>query len=290
MLRRERDRWEVEIDVIVATGVTSRKFDAATCSDAVDAMALIVATAINPGGEAAAAASREAEPRTQDEPADQPEVTPAVPAPPPAAPVGPQSEHRPAEAADHPADDIVIATAPPVAAPAGAASARPRLRLQGAAHAGLAFGLIPRVGADLGASLGVAIPSAEFAVVAHAVTPRTVRNGGDGGRFTLWTGGVRACGRSARRLQFGGCGAVEVGGVSAVGVGFAVNDRATALWSGGVVSGWVGYRFGLATVRLEPGVVVGFLRPSFGGENTGFDHQLGRVGFRLNLAVHFEVP
>lgn len=275
---RETDgRWSVAISVAVADGTTERMFEADTCDDAVEAMALIVATAINPGGPSSLPPVA-----THDADAVEPEPTP--PAPPPELPLvqGPSVDEP-----DDPTDESVRASDPPPSAASGPST---RVRLVGGLHAGLAFGLLPRVGADLGGWIGLGTKHAEFGTSFRTVTPRTIRRNGDGGRFTLWMGGLRACARSAKRVQVGGCGTLEAGGTTAQGVGFVLNDRATSLWTGAGVSAWIGYRLEKLSLRFEPGLVVGFVRPEFGGENSRFDQQVGRLGLRANFVVHFEVP
>jgi len=120
------------------------------------------------------------------------------------------------------------------------------------------------------------------------VTPRTLRNGDYGGRFTLAVAGVRACGRTAERLYVGGCGELRLGAVIVRGIGFDQDRRVRSLWSGAVASGWIGYHLGVMSVRLEPGLVVGLLRPTFVGGPDVFEQQLGRWGTRVNVVFFFE--
>lgn len=282
------ERWMVDVEVEVEDGVTRRAFEANSCTDAVDVMALIVATAINPGGEG-----------VEPEPIVPPPLEPA-PAidtePEQASPRGPAPPRLPTmtEPNDGPEppppehDQSATVRGPEVSAPAETPETQTEFRLVGSVDAGIAFGLLPRIGPDVGGFIGARRSRLEFGGTARVVTPRTLLEDGVGGRFTLWAGGVRACGRTTQRLSVGGCGALELGGMTVQGVEFEQNERRTSLWSGAVASAWIGYRLGTNSVRFEPGLVLGLLRPEFGGENTTFDQQLGRVGFRANIVFFFE--
>lgn len=281
----------VDLEVEVEDGVTRRAFEANSCTDAVDVMALIVATAINPGGEGV-----EPEPIVppplEPVPAIEPEQEQASQNPrrgpaPPRLPRTARTDNDPAPTPPA-SDPSSTVRSPEVSAPAETPETQTKLRLVGSVHAGIAFGLLPRVGPDVGGFFGARLLHLEFGGTARVVTPRILLEDGVGGRFTLWAGGVRACGRTAQRLSVGGCGALELGGVTAQGLEFEQNDRRTSLWSGAVASAWIGYRLGVTSVRFEPGLVVGLLRPEFGAENTAFDQQLGRVGFRANIVFFFE--
>ncbi len=282
------ERWMIDIEVEVEDGVTRRAFEASSCTDAVDVMALIVATAINPGGEGV-----EPEPIVPPPldpgPATEEEATlqnPTQGPAPPRLPTTVQPDNSPeAPPASEPTSTVPSLELPPSAE---TPQARDKLRLVGSVHAGIAFGLLPLVGADVGGFIGARRNRLELGGTAGVATPRTLLEDGVGGRFTLWRGGVRACGRTTRRLSVGGCGALELGGTTARGVEFDQNERRTSLWSGAVASAWLGYHLGITSVRFEPGLVVGLLRPAFGGENTTFDQQLGRVGLRANIVFFFE--
>ncbi|HEY5146647.1 MAG TPA: hypothetical protein VII82_07755 [Polyangiaceae bacterium] len=250
--------------VVVETtdGGGERDLNARSCPELADAVALVIALAVNPR---ARMVPREEVQAPAPAPASAP--VPALAA----APVpGPASAPAPAPA--------------PVPAPAPSRT-----------HEGVALALLEPLETGLlpapRAGVGVALVGRRGALVAEARltgwAPATARLAtGGAARFTSGAAHLRACPVVNRGAwELGACAGIEVDGLA--GAGSGQGGSAVAVWAAPMAGAhavyWVLPRFGL---RLDPDVVFPLTRPAFLLDGTGQVHRPAFVFGRI--AIGFE--
>jgi hypothetical protein len=183
-------------------------------------------------------------------------------------------------------DEVVLVVRPPPPAPG--LTLDPALSLSLVGWLDLLPGAVP--GARLGTELGVGPVSLELGL--QGSLPTVVARDGGGAQLFAWALRVGACGvASLESLRLGGCLALEAGGLAVEGRGLDVNLSAVRGWSGLGAVARLGLRFDVLELRVQPGVLVPFVRDAFfyeqAGERVGL-HQAAPVAPTLELvaAVH----
>jgi hypothetical protein len=204
-----------------------RTLDTASCAEALDATALIVALAIDPtvatrlpnalsnDRHTANPAPAVSGPASTDCPCPTPRTEVSAPAPCPSR----DSTTAP------PTQPNKAPTQPAAAESVKARGLRPNLQLV----TELAYRQLP--GIALGEGLGAAVEWEHLRVFLTAVTSSAVlREPPKGGDFRLIQGRLSACWMKGARLAIGPCAAMSIGAIRATGLGVTVPEPATELW------------------------------------------------------------
>jgi hypothetical protein len=245
-----------------AAGVENRSLEHPECEKLMEAVALLVALAIDPERVKARQATVE---EAKREPTPVPEA--------PAAPLSAvEADPDPQPAPPHPASEVEQ-TPLALPAPSGASSERPlglgqpfseQLEVFGVA----ASGLLPMVGPGLGASIGLRRGRFELGLVGNYFLPRTDEVAASpraGIQLSLWTVGARACALPVLgRWQLRGCVGVDLGDL--VGAGQGVDHARTIHARFSALAAGLTLRYGQRALGPIVGVEGGvpFERPPFG--------------------------
>jgi hypothetical protein len=220
------DPWLLELVITRGDTTGSRKLEADTCAELVDAAAFISAVAIDP-----TVATSEPEPEPRPEPKPQPEPEPQ-----------PQPKPEPTRA-EQP-------TAPQASGPRGA------LALSG----GVGFGALPRIfpAVDLRGALLVKRARIELGLQ-HGFATQTPIIDDVGGRFWVLVATVGGCFvPRVKRVEFPVCGGGRIGALRGVGIGDRVSPQAqSSVWGGADLQAglnWVPRGFIALFVRGQLGV------------------------------------
>jgi hypothetical protein len=273
--QRPDGRWTLVLDLRSDEQIDHRELEGESCDAVVDAAALIVALRLAAQPEAIVPAPLEPEAG-----AEMAEAGAArTPAPPQPAPP-------------------VRASTQPIATRTEVARRREAEPVSGwiALASGPALGVLPGVGAAIGAEGGVQGRRFRAGASVRAYPLRTVPHpavDGVSGRFDLVTAGVLGCGMPVvRRVAFPLCARVDAGGLRGVGLGAVTQPSPRwRAWAGAAVSAGVAWRI-VRSVAPLLGVegVVSLVRPAYstGGVAQPL-FQGGGAGFRawLGIEVHF---
>lgn len=267
------ERLRADVEIVHEAETSHRTLRAAECGELQDAVALVVAVAVDPLGASATVSDALQE---QTAPV---EATDALPEPPIAIPLA------------EPTVDLDVELGsdaePPTATPV-------RVPLQGSAHVmgGGDLGLVVGAGGVLGGGLALDISRGriELAAVHRFATMVRQREQPDvGARFTLTAGRVSGCGvPGVGRFSVPMCAGVELGSVVGQGSGLDDNRTTYAVWAGVVphvrptvrATSWLAF-------GLDLQLPIALTRPRFGIADFPDSDLLrvGRVGFRFGLAV-----
>jgi hypothetical protein len=255
---RDDGRFWATLKLSTPSGTGTREVDARTCDELTDGVAIVISLAIDTWLE-------ELERAPQPEPEPQPEAEPQ-----------PKPQPKPP-----------VAMAPPPLAPTGGGFVRLRT--------GLSYGALPRVGAGLGAAIGVRDRHWRLGLTGDYWLRRRARLDDDpnaGVNVSLWTLGVRAGGvPDYRRLEFPVEGGVELGAVTGRGVGLETQTAARRLWVAGVGSAGIAFLpMDWLAVGFTLEAAVPFVRPGFSVEPVGTVHEVGPVGLRAFASAELRLP
>ena len=252
-------RYHVALRTVRNETVGERGMEGASCRSLADAVALVIALAMNPSRATEARASTATESTSEllrASPASEPTDTSARPAPPVAGATANQAE----------------------AVPRSASRVSPRW--QGAVSAGTAAdaGSMPGIAYGLALRAMALVGSAGlegYATYFPGQVGRLAASPTEGGTFRLVLGGLRAC-YSPRRgdLDVAGCAGFELGSLHADGFGVLHPRPADSLW----VAGALGLRASLEIVapfRLALDLTMGvpLLRDRFALDQIGVVYQ-----------------
>ena len=212
------DRWHLVGEISGTANSGHRELSAATCAELADAAVLITAIAIDPDlppedGTIAPPGLPPGLPPPTVTPVVPPPITAPVVPPPITAPDGPPSiaDAAPPEPAPEPAPE-------PLARPA-----RPRPSALLGIAAGLGLGALSAPAGLLRLALGLRGDRWSVALTQDFWLPRTIdapQSPGLGGRFWLWSTGLRGCViLRARRIEAPMCATVAAGIMSGQGIG-----------------------------------------------------------------------
>ena len=183
-------------------------------------------------------------------------------------------------------DEVVLVVRP--SPRASAVTLDPAVSLSLIGWLDLRPGAVP--GARVGTELALGPVTLELGL--QGSLPTLVARDGGGAELFAWALRVGACGvASLESLRLGGCVALEAGGLAVEGRGLDVNLSAVRAWSGLGAVARIGLRVDALELRLQPGVLVPFVRDAFyyeqGGERVSL-HQATPVAATLELvaAVH----
>ncbi|MFO0713350.1 MAG: hypothetical protein U0353_26085 [Sandaracinus sp.] len=117
----------------------------------------------------------------------------------------------------------------------------------------------PALAARLGVELGLGAVILEAALLGSL--PASADRDGGGAELVAWALRVGGCGvASLDVLRLGGCLALESGGLAVSGRGLDVNLATVRPWADLAIAARVGLRVGVFEVRLQPGIVIPFVR------------------------------
>ena len=271
-VRRQGDRFVAEI----RTPGGARRLDGESCRAVSEAVAMVLALAIDPDASPNARAfAAFDEPNEAPSPETKPEA--AVEAPAPAAPPKPDVAKAP---------DDRISEKPE----------KPPERRSGphffASLFGLAeLGMLPAP--TLGGSLGLGIELARFSAELGAMllVPRagTLAGDEDRGGDIGYTGGYAAgCFAPQSSRRFGVCGAFEVGQLSGTGFGVTNKDTGRALWLAPALFGTARLpALGPFHGEARLGAALALHRPEFGLDDLGEVHKPALFSLRGELGSSF---
>jgi hypothetical protein len=248
------DGVHARVELRTAHGETQREMQAKTCTELVEALALLVAMHVDPLFDPLAPTP---EPIPEEEPEEAPAALPE-PEPEPEGPPEPQIDPAPKTAPE-------IEPAP---RPVKRALERPRglARLD----VGVAAGSLPRLGPTVGVAVGVSWLPLRAEIRARYVAPqRAEGRDGAGALLQLWTVGPRICGEpSVGSLRFPLCAGLDAGAMH--GAGRGVSDRRSLARPIVVLPASVGLAVDVSrvvalTAEAEAGGTV--MRPEFAAES-----------------------
>lgn len=265
-VERAGDGWQL-LGEIAGEASGERRLGAASCSELVEAAALITAIAVDPDFVPGAA---------------------VVPTPPPAPPiVETPAPPEPAPPVVEPVDEPPPATAPP-------RRRRPAALI--GVSAGLGLGALPAPAGLLRLALGLGGRAWSAAVVQDFWLPREGVVAGSpevGGRFWLWSAGVRGCGiPRAGRFAFPLCATIAAGVMTGEGTGAVTVARRQ-------ISPWVAVNAGPGlhvTLTRRIGLLVAaellvvLARPNFEIRGRGSACCDGRVGGQMTAGIELRLP
>ncbi|MEM6991809.1 MAG: hypothetical protein AAF721_14980 [Myxococcota bacterium] len=212
------------LQITTATGHSSRELAAANCNELVDAVAVVVAMAVDPLL-ALPDTSDPAAPEPEPEPAPEPEPEP-IPEPEPEPEPDPEPEPEPVRPVPLPAEP-----APP---PKPSRPRRQGTRFVASASGGAAGGLLPGASGLLEGVAGVQWRSLRVAAAGHYQFRRTrgVDNRGSVA-IAAWGLGAHACFvPTLGRIELAGCGVFEAGQAIGTGQDLPTTASASRPWIG----------------------------------------------------------
>ena len=265
--RAESGMFQLSLDTRQGERSFHRSIEAASCTEAADAGALIVALAVDPE-----LPSRDVQVRASDGATTTPEPLPTRPEP----------------------------LKPPPSSAAPAAPARPAASKPRAVRGSVSDMLIgdvgtlppPAWGGEFGLGLGLSPLRFELLFTVLPERRRIIRRDPDrGGDFELLAGGLRGCYLLGARLLVGGCLGLELGRTQGVGVGTDRIAEREETWFAGRAGAVAMYPHGgLAAVRASLEGLIPVTRPEFELDNVGSVHQAGFVIGRLGLGLEMSFP
>lgn len=274
------------LELTTAWGASHRDLEASRCEDIADAVALVIATTLDPLLDLRAAhrphdlTTTPAEPTAADDDGSDP-GTAAQPRVPASAPALPASS-----------------ISPPAPASTRASRRRPPKRtvaMIGGFAAGVGGGLRPRAGAIVEVTLGMKWRWLRvLAIGSHGFARERTLSQVPEGAITLrmWSAGAMGCGVPAfSRLEIPACVGVEGGAIIGEGVGLATTDEASRPWIG------VAARTGLH-LRVAPRLALALdlhgigvaLRPRFHVVGVGPVFTAAPVAGRALLGLQVQLP
>lgn len=300
------ERWHLVGEISGAANSGRRELSAATCAELADAAVLITVIAIDPD---APAPGPDEPPIPPDDspvlpPPTSPDASPLVPpptapsappvVPPPTAPSTPPAATDPAAPPTAPAID----PAGPPASPPGPARPAPRPRPSAllGVSAGLGLGATAAPAGLLRLALGLRGARWSAALVQDFWLPRQVDLAAApeyGGRFWLWSAGVRGCAvLRARRVEAPMCATVAAGVMSGAGVGsLSASRQRRAPWAAVALGPGLrvplGRRVGLA---FAAELLVMLARPRFEIATKGVVCCTSPVGGQFTGGVEVRLP
>ena len=152
--------------------------------------------------------------------------------------------------------------------------------------------MLPSAGLGAGGAVGLSGRLFRIEVLGRYWSPRTAELGDAGGRFSLWTVGVRGCPEpSYKTLRFPLCLGVDAGQMSGEGVGLDYVERAVRPYVSAAIAPALVWgptpRMGVF-VGVEG--VVPLLRPTFEAQNVGTIHRTGAFAGQANLGIEVHFP
>lgn len=248
--------YGLSLDVEVARETVHRELESPDCEVLLEATAVVVGIAIEPGMPVDTLRTAELV-----EPTDASAV-PEAPTPSIPEDVSPDPMERPEPDSEAPADPPPAETAPRRRVPLGGA-----IRI----HGGAGVGVQPGVSGSAGARVGLFGPRWRVEAGGDRTfrTRRTFPTEPDvGARFTMWSGTVRGCYVPTRkRLEFPVCGGASAGFIRAEGFGGGRNRDVRSAWVAAVVSpGLVWLPHPNVGLGASLDALVAVRRPSFSGE------------------------
>jgi hypothetical protein len=241
---RQGDDWRVQIRIQDGEHTSERSFDGASCRAVTKVASLIIALAIEPNA------------------GNAPEVAPPAPPEKPEPPPAPPSRAM-----------------PPAEAPLrGFVAAGPVAELR----------LLPSIGVGLQVALGLRMPSLSVELSGSALLPQPTDiaqptdapTSNAGGRFSLFTAGLRLCARAtARSPEIFGCAAGFLDRVHADGYGVTTPGSATALLGTAAIGPRIDFALGEALrLSLAADAAYTFSEANFRLDNVGNVHRTPNWG------------
>lgn len=279
--------WRVALELASAGPAVRRTLEGRDCATLTDAVALVVAVQLDPLAVAGASTGDfESSPVVEREPEPRLPPLPRIDPPPSTEAVGEPEASAERRIERSRASGPSATDRPP---------SRPRPHAVLAAAMMGELGVLPRGAGAFELSGGVGGRRARLELSGLAsVGPGGVseRLPAVGGRFGLFTGGVRGCGVPRRdRMALPLCGGVEVGDLRGSGIGLLHPRTVNALWVAAVASArpqWV------PTSRLSVGARLDLVAPlrrhRFAIAEAGLVHAVDPVAVRVGLSVELRLP
>ena len=163
------------------------------------------------------------------------------------------------------------------------------LSARGGFDVGTLPGLSPTFALGLRLDRGVFEARVEFGLL--AARDAAGSRPGSFARFEGWTVDALACLRAGRRVEAGACAGVEALALTATATGFAQNRDDTSLTWGAELRVWAGVSLGRAlTVAVEPGLMVPLTRFRYEVAGVGSLHAVAPVVLRGALTATVRWP
>jgi hypothetical protein len=268
-------RWRLDLALTVDSQVGERSFDAGSCSELVDAVAITIAIAVNPRALERVAVSEPQPAGVDGEAVKQPT--------------------REEELGDGPSDSEP-SISEPEQPPEAARERREKSRaLAIGAAGGIGIAMLPGVAGNVQFELALLSGRWRIGVDGSLWLPKELespQSAGIGGRFLLWSAGVRGCfvPGPAPQWSIPLCVAADAGAMRGEGIGQL--EAAAAQSPYVAIRGGPGLSWSpvpALAVQLSTHAVIPLIRPAFSTDPSGLVYRASPAGFRALLGLEWRI-